>query len=424
MTFRRGLFIGVIFLALFSGPSRVSAFSEEGFRNLHIFSKVLSHVENSYVEEVDDQKLIQGAIQGMLSSLDPHSVYMRPEAYKELKVDTSGKFGGVGIEVWIKDGKLIVVSPVEGTPAFKAGLKPKDEIIRINGKATRDMNLSDAVLNMRGKIGSRVRLTIQREGDEKPFDVVMMRQLIKVPSVKSEILDKEYGYVKLRSFQENSTRDLQRELKKLAKSGADKGLILDLRNNPGGLLDEAVRMSDLFLDKGVIVTTKSRNAEIDRQEAKAEGTEEFYPMIVLVNEGTASASEIVAGALKDHGRAVIIGAQTFGKGSVQTVIELDDGSALKLTIALYYTPSGRSIQAHGIDPDIIVEEVPPEVAETKKRIREQDLPGHIEVKGIKGSEGVKAKVDMTSKDVDYQKNVALDYLKSWELFKPHSQSDK
>jgi carboxyl-terminal processing protease len=415
--------------------SMVLALSDAGFEKLHIFSKVLNQVEKNYVENVNDGQLVTNAIRGMLAGLDPHTVYMPPEAYKELRVDTAGRFGGVGVEVWYR-GKdmrdLTVVAPIEGSPADKAGLKAGDKITKIDGVPTRDMDLAEAVLKMRGKIGSKVTLTIQREDGKKMFDVVMSREVIKVPSIRAEVLDKEYGYVKLRTFQERAGEELEKQLEKFAKEGALKGLILDMRDNPGGLLDQAVEVVDLFINKGVIVTTESRGKEIDRREAKAEGTQPDYPIIVLVNGGTASASEIVAGALQDHARAVVLGTQTFGKGSVQTVIEMDDGSALKLTIALYFTPKGRSIQAQGIIPDIVVEAQPPSVAEKERKVREEDLPGHIEHPGEKITAPAGKEPVVTGERIDYQKKVALDYLKSWEIFRggklpnssPNSQSDK
>lgn len=420
------LYILFIFVFIFSTKS--FAASEEGFKNLHIFSKVLSQVEKNYVEEVNDALLVQNAIRGMLSSLDPHTVYMPPAAYKELRVDTAGKFGGVGIEVWIKGGVLTVIAPIEETPAFRAGIKTGDKIVRIDGKLTRDMDLAEAILKMRGKVGSKMTLTISRDGPKKTFDVTMAREMIKVPSIRREILDKEYAYVKIRSFQERTARDLNKELEKFKKEGALKGLILDMRDNPGGLLDQAVEVADLFIDKGVIVTTESRGKEIDRREARGNVAQESYPVIILVNGGTASASEIVAGAMQDHTRAVVLGTQTFGKGSVQTVIEMDDGSALKLTIALYFTPKGRSIQAQGIIPDIIVEDQPPEtVKEEKKGIRERDLPGHLEVPSERLETTEAPRLVTTAGKIDYQKKVALDYLKSWDIFKlgtSSSQNDK
>lgn len=399
------------------------ALSEDGFAKLHIFSKVLNQVEKNYVDKVDDSQLVQNAIRGMLSQLDPHTVYMPPSAYKELRVDTAGKFGGVGIEVWVKEGWLTVVAPIEGTPAERAGIKAGDKIIKIDGTPARELDLSEAVLKMRGKIGSKLTLTIVRDDPKKPFDVILTRETIKVPSIRSEILDKEYGYVKIRSFQERVAKDLKKTLAKFAKEGALKGLILDMRDNPGGLLEEAVEVTDLFLENGVIVTTESRGEEVDRREAVKEGTQGNYPVIALVNGGTASAAEIVAGALQDHVRAAVLGTTTFGKGSVQTVIEMDDGSALKLTIALYFTPKGRSIQAHGINPDIIVEEQPPDADKADKKIREEDLPGHLEVPSERIEAAKSPTLVTAAGKIDYQKKVALDYLKSWEIFRSGSQND-
>jgi len=417
--------ITLVCLTVFFGQQRAFALSEKGYEKLHIFSKVLNQVEKNYVENVDDSILIQNAIRGLLTNLDPHTIYMPPASYKELRVDTSGRFGGIGVEIWIRGGALTVVAPIEGTPAARAGLKTGDKIIRIDGDSTRDLDLGEAVLKMRGKTGSKITLTIIRDDPKKPFDVVMTRELVNVPSTRTEVIDKEFGYVKIRSFQEQTARDLKKALDKFAKEKALKGLILDLRDDPGGLLDQAVEVSDLFIDKGVIVTTESRGVEVERREAKSEGTQGNYPMIVLVNGGTASASEIVAGALQDHGRAVVLGTPTFGKGSVQTVVEMDDGSALKLTVALYFTPKGHSIQAHGITPDIVVEEEPPEdVVSGKKIIREQDLPGHIEVPSERIVTETPQKITTPAGKFDYQKKVALDYLKSWDIFRSGSQIDK
>jgi len=404
------------------------ALSDAGFKGLHVFSKVLSQVETNYVEPIDDGQLIRNAIRGMLMGLDPHTVYMPPEAYKELRVDTAGKFGGIGIEVTYKGGVLTIVTPIEGSPAAKAGLKPGDKILKIDGVSTRELDLSEAALKMRGKIGSKTTLTIVRDDPKKQFEISVPREMIRVPSVMSEVLDREYGYVKIRTFQERTSKDLENALNKFAKQKALRGLILDLRNDPGGLLEQAVKVADIFLEKGVIVTTESRGKEIDRREAIAEGTQPNYPVIVLVNGGTASAAEIVAGALQDHQRAVVLGTQSFGKGSVQTVVEMDDGSALKLTIALYFTPKGRSIQAQGIVPDIIVEDAPPDVVEKKRQVREKDLPGHIEVPDRLDTAEAQ-KLDVTASKGDYQKEIALNYLKSWEIFRAgalqsNSQTDK
>lgn len=410
-----------VFLLVFLAASGSAfALTEKGFENLHIFSKILTQVEKNYVEEVDDSALIRNAIRGMLSNLDPHTVYMPPSAYKELRIDTSGKFGGIGVEVWIRGGVLTVVAPVEGTPADKAGIKTGDKIIKIDGVNTRELDLSQAILKMRGKVGSKATLTVIRDDAKKPFDIIVNREIIKIPSIRSEILEKEYGYVKIRSFQERTARDLKKELEKFEKAGALNGLIVDMRDNPGGLLDQAVDVADLFLDKGVILTTESRGREIERREATVKGKTPSYPIIVLVNGGTASASEIVAGALQDHARALVLGTQTFGKGSVQTVVEMDDGSALKLTIALYFTPKGRSIQAQGIMPDVVVLNQLPQTAEkeAKEKVREQDLPGHLEAP----AERLESVESIIPKEVraDYQKKVALDYLKSWEIFRSGS----
>ena len=407
-------------LSIVSGPS--FALSDKGFQTLDIFSKILQYVESDYVETVDDQKLLRGAIRGMLSNLDPHTVYLSPEVYKELKADTSGIFGGVGLEITVRDGWVTVVSAVEGTPAFRAGILSGDRILKINGKSTKEMDLGDAVKEMRGKQGSKVILTISRRDMKQPFNVSLSRQIIKVPSVRAELLDNKYVYVKISSFQERTSDDLKKGLEKYKKEIQSGGLILDMRNNPGGLLDQAVKVSNQFLDGGVVVTTESRKKEIDRKEAEPDtnGTKSHFPLIVLVNGGSASAAEIVAGALQDHARALLMGTQTFGKGSVQSIVELDDGSALKLTIARYFTPSGRSIQAAGIRPDVIVEPAPTKVAKegAPLRLREEYLEGHL--KGTSEEEGAPSKtVPELSQEspTDYQKQMALNYLKSWETFK-------
>ncbi len=410
----RAIRVGLaVFLAGFLLPASSHALTEKGYKSLHIFTKVLGYVEDSYVDEVDEQKLIAGAIRGMLMTLDPHSAYMPPAVFKELKVDTSGRFDGVGIEVAIRDGILTVVAPIKGSPADKAGVEPGDKIFKINGESTENMDLTQAVTKMRGKRGSRVVITIVRKNFKQPFEISLMRQAINVPSVKWEVLDKHYGYVSVSSFQSDTSKSLKKAIKELGDKGALHGMVLDLRKNPGGLLDQAVEVSNLFLDKGVIVTTESRGQEIDRREATAEGDKVTCPVIILVDHGSASASEIVAGALQDNKRAMILGLQSFGKGSVQTVVELDDGSGLKLTVARYFTPSGRSIQAQGITPDIVVPAEAPKVEDKKASISEGALPGHLEV--------TKERIVPKEKPAevlakDYQVGVALDYLKSWDVF--------
>ena len=385
-----------------------AAVSDKGYKELHVFSKVLHYIEDNYVETVNDEELIQGAIKGLLSTLDPHSVYLPPKVYRELQLDTLGRFQGVGIEVGIRNKSLTVISPIKGSPAEKAGIKTGDRIVAINNKPTSSMDLSEAVAMIRGKRGTKITLSLVREGEKKPYVAKLTRSIIRVPSVDYQILDDNYGYVSVSSFQQGTTKSLEKALKALRKKNALKGLVLDLRQNPGGLLEQAVEVSNLFLKEGTIVSTSGRGKELARFVATENDTENYFPMIVLVDAGSASAAEIVAGALQDNNRAIVLGESTFGKGSVQTVIELDDGGALKLTIAKYYTPSGKSIQAHGITPDI---KVPKEIKKTqsRQRIKEKDLLGHLE--------GSKMENEKESKIKDYQKKVALDYLKSWSIFK-------
>ncbi|MFH1875202.1 MAG: S41 family peptidase [Pseudomonadota bacterium] len=404
-------FLILLSLTIFLAPLTSWAVTEKGFKNLHIFTKVLSYLEDNYVDEIDEEKVIRGAIAGMLGTLDPHTVYMSPEVFKELKVDTKGRFDGIGLEVAIRDGVLTVIAPISGTPADRAGIQPGDKIIRINGQSTEHTDLAEAITKMRGKRGTKVKLTIIREGSKKPHYFTIMRQAINVPSVRAERID-GYVYVHISSFQEGTAKELKKALKKLQKENSLHGLILDLRKNPGGLLDEAVAVSNLFLKKGIIVTTESRGQEVDRVQASEEGDKFEVPMIVLVDEGSASASEIVAGALQDNKQAMIFGSKTFGKGSVQTVVELDDGSGLKLTVARYFTPKGRSIQAHGIEPDVKVPAKAPKVELKEGVVREEALVGHLEA-----PEG-KEPTSETPQDLtkDYQIKVALDYLKSWEIF--------
>lgn len=343
----------IIFLSLIF-PTNVGALSEKGFKSLHLFTKILHYVEENYVSEVDEEVLIRGAIRGMLGTLDPHTVYMSPQIYRELKVDTSGRFDGIGIEVTVRDGWLTVVSPVKGSPADKVGIQAGDRIVKIGGHLTKDLNLSEAVTLMRGKRGSHITLSIMRQGLKNPIDVSIVRRIIKVPSVTHQLHDGRIGYANISSFQQGTGRALERALKELSGKEGLSGLVLDLRKNPGGLLDQAVDVCDLFMDHGVIVTTESRGQEIDRREARPEGTVPGYPIVVLIDGGSASAAEIVAGALQDNKRATVMGTTSFGKGSVQTVVDLDDGSGLKLTIAHYFTPSGRIIQDNGVKPDIVV----------------------------------------------------------------------
>jgi len=329
---------------------------ERGYRQLHIFAEVLHQVEKNYVDPIDTKKLITGAVDGMLATLDPHTVYMEPDVYKELKTESVGRFSGVGVEVSIENGWLTVVAPIEDSPAWKAGIRSKDKIVRINGVSTKGMSLGEAVRLMRGREGSGIRVTVMREGVEHPLEFYLKREAIKVPSVTVEDMGDGYLYARISVFQERTAMELKEKLGELHKKGDIKGLIIDLRNNPGGLLTEAVDVADLFLSKGVIVSTKNKEKEVSRYEAKEGDDEPNYPILVLIDGGSASASEILAGALKDYKRALIIGSQSFGKGSVQSVIELSNGAALKITVAKYYTPSGTSIQGSGITPNVIVEE--------------------------------------------------------------------
>jgi carboxyl-terminal processing protease len=401
---------------------------------LESFSNILSIVRKNYVEEVDTKTLVSGAINGMLHSLDPHSAYLTPDLYKELQSDTQGRFGGLGIEITVKGGILTVVSPIEDTPAFKAGIKPGDQIFKIEEEFTKDMSLVDAVKKMRGLKGTKINLTIRREGSPDLIDFSLVRDIIRVRSVRSRSLEPGYGYIRLAQFQERSDRDLQRALEKLAaEKGGMKGLVLDLRNNPGGLLTQAVRVSDLFLESGLIVYTEGRiEAQKQKYFAQKDGSWMDFPIVVLVNGGSASASEIVAGALQDHKRAVVLGTKTFGKGSVQTILPLDDSSALRLTTARYFTPNGRSIQTTGIVPDIVLDNTPGDGnAEAAKRpgLREENLPGHLN-NPQPGSDAAPQSDQEREKqipssgptgdetiDKDAQLKRALDLLKSWDVFK-------
>jgi carboxyl-terminal processing protease len=343
---------------MLTGPLARADREDTTYKNLEVFARVLSYLENNYVETVDQRKLMHGAIKGMLETLDPHTVFMPPEVFKEMKIDTSGEFGGLGVEIARKGESIVVVAAIDDTPAARAGLRPGDEILRIDDELTQGRDLPWALQKMRGPAGKRVLLTIMREGFSAPREIAIIRDHIRIVSVEGALYG-GIGYVKVKNFQDRTDLYLRKELDRLRGLNGGKelrGLVLDLRNNPGGLLDQAVAISDRFLPGNLaIVSTKGRNgANASEERSKDRDTEPNYPLVVLVNAGSASASEIVAGALQDHGRAVLMGTQTFGKGSVQTVIELEDGSGLKLTIARYYTPSGRSIQERGITPDFTV----------------------------------------------------------------------
>ena len=453
--------LGLALLVIVSGRDGVKdveAVPKENYEGLETFTNILTIIQKNYVDEVSTKQLIEGAITGMLAALDPHSAYLTPDLYRELQVDTKGSFGGLGIEITNRNGLLTVVSPIDGTPAYRSGIKAGDQILKIDGEFTKDMTLVDAVKRMRGPKDTKVTLTLRRENVADIFDVTLTREIIKIQSVKSKTLEKGFGYVRVTQFQERTDDDLERALKQLGKEGNLQGLVLDLRNDPGGLLTQAVKISDVFLDSGLIVYTDGRlENQSQKYFAHKQGTYSDFPMVVLVNAGSASASEIVAGALQDHKRALILGTQTFGKGSVQTILPLDDTSALRLTTARYYTPNGRSIQATGIVPDIVMDQNGNVAAAEKNAdsVREANLPRHLtgqkgnrkgeskkegekgEEKNDKGSEatppggapGVEpasqtttpteppAEVHEGELGADPQLDRAVELLKTWQVFK-------
>ncbi|MFH1033730.1 MAG: S41 family peptidase [Pseudomonadota bacterium] len=407
------------------------AAGDADYQRMRVFTEVMDEIEKKYVEKKTSEELITEALKGMVSSLDPHSSYLTPDEFKDLQIETKGSFQGVGIEITLKDGILTVVSPIEGTPAFLAGVHPGDRIIKIDGKLTKGMSLMDAVKMIRGPKDTKVTLTILREGAAKLQDIAINREVIPLRSVRFNILEDGYGYVRIASFQEDTTRDLIKALRVLQGQKVPlKGLVLDLRNDPGGLLQEAVSVADQFLKEGLIVSTKGRlpNQQMVFRASKNTAAQD-YPVIVLVNNGSASASEIVAGALQDNKRAIVLGTQTFGKGSVQTIIPLDDKGALRLTTARYYTPNGRSIQAKGIEPDLVVPFEPPveKKGETPQTIREKDLSGAMAPEDRPAAQEDKAqpkdkeeadKLHMSADRLakDNQLVRALDLLKAWQVF--------
>lgn len=369
-----GMFAGAVMAKRLPSQSGV-------YENLKIFTEALSYVESNYVEEVEPEKVIQGAIKGMLRTLDPHSSYMPPDLYREMQVETEGRFGGLGIEITMRDDVLTVVSPIDGTPAFRAGIEPGDQIIKVDGESTKEMSLVDAVKKLRGPEGSAVTISIFRQGFAEPKDFTLSRAVIQIKSVRWTRLQDDVGYVKLRSFHKTTEEELEEALQDLGEQHI-KTLVLDLRNNPGGLLEQAIAVANVFLEGGkLIVYTKGRLPNQNMKGfSKSDGLHVSYPMVVIVNGGSASASEIVAGALQDLNRATIVGTQSFGKGSVQTIIPLSDGSGLRLTTAKYYTPKGGEIHGKGITPDIVVEKPQePENQESEPKTprsrRHIDLPG-------------------------------------------------
>jgi carboxyl-terminal processing protease len=449
LTFLAGVVVSAIAMVFASASGNVA--SAARYDDLGLFTSVMRLVQQNYVEEVDESALIRGALRGMLSELDPHSSFLDTEAYREMQVDTRGEFHGLGIEITKrKDGFIEVVAPIEGTPAFQAGVRAKDSIVSICPtempkewsepcRSTKNMTLFEAVQLMRGKRGSEIKIDIFREGFEAPKQFTIRRDVVKIQSVTGRIVEPGYAYVRVRAFQEHTVDDLSDVLEDLRKQSKDApigGLVLDLRDDPGGLLDQAVKVANLWLSDGLVVYTKGR-AEDQRQEFRAtnDGNEPSYPIAVLVNEGTASASEIVAGALQDQRRALVIGEKTFGKGSVQTVYPLSDGAGLRLTTALYYTPAGRSIQEVGITPDIAVAgNAPAEGGSPSGRLRESDLEGHFRHPDTDGgTPGAAPELPVPSSDkikeidpgtpvadegdgTDVQLARAVEVLKSWTYF--------
>jgi carboxyl-terminal processing protease len=417
--------IGALFLN--GNGEGVNADTSEVYKNIEIFTEVLREIEKNYVEPEDPQKLIYGAIKGMIQNLDPHSSFMTKEEHRELMMETRGSFMGIGIEITIRDSILTVVSPIEGTPAYIAGVKAGDKIVRIEEKSTKDMTMMEAVKMIRGPKGTKVNLTIIRNETEKPLEFSITRDVIPLRSVRHHLLTPDIGYIRISNFQSKTNKDLSSALEALEKNRKLRGLILDLRNNPGGLLTQAIKVSDIFLDEGVIVSTKGRDTLQDIEATAHKNKKSIsYPIIILVNSGSASAAEIVAGALQDNKRALILGTRTFGKGSVQTILPLSDGSGLRLTTARYYTPSGKSIQSSGITPDIELSFVPPDQKEDKEKrrfLREEDLEGHMPVKNGDDKETTEEaeeiQKDQLVKDLiknDNQIRHALQLLQTWTIF--------
>ncbi len=433
----RAVFALFLVIGFLSGTAFADISQEEKektYKQLEIFSNVLSILQENYVEEVDAQKAVDGAIQGLLFTLDPHSSYLTAEEFEDLQDETSGAFSGVGIEITVKDGVLTVVSPIEGTPADKAGVKANDQIVEIEGKKTKEMSSTEAIKQLRGPKGSKVTISIQREGLNELRPFTLTRDIIPLHSVKAFFLTPGFAYTRITNFQSHTTRDFKHGLANLQKKQAIRGLILDLRNNPGGLLDQAVSISDMFLRQGTIVSTKGRTEDQSMFfKAHKTGDDTSVPMVVLVNEGSASASEIVAGAIQDHKRGVIVGTRTFGKGSVQTIIPLPDGAGLRMTTAKYYTPDGRTIQALGITPDVEVPLAPEpkgdgSTAKNSEILREADLDNHFQSQKTEAFQPV-GTIDPEIREKlqnDNQLSTALNILKSLDLFSDYrkAQIDK
>ena len=416
-----------VVVSLFLVPARYGGTADtETYRQLNMLGDVFERVRAEYVEEVEDSVLIEAAIQGMLSSLDPHSTFLNAKSYGDMQVQTKGEFGGLGIEVTMEGGVVKVVSPIDDTPAHRAGIQPGDLIIGIDGEQVFGLTLGEAVDRMRGPVKSEIVVTVKRESIEQPFDVTIVRDVIRITSVKSKA-EGNVAFVRITSFNEQTDRGLDKAMKELAEEIGDElqGVVIDLRNNPGGLLDQAIAVADAFLEKGEIVSTRGRGSRGgQRFNARGGDLAQGLPIVVLINSGSASASEIVAGALQDHKRAIILGTRSFGKGSVQTIIPLPGDAAMRLTTARYYTPSGRSIQATGIEPDILVEAGTVEIASDSGRRREEDLRGRLESETVNSdtTDDSGALVSETNDAeqkkvlVDYQLQRALDLIRGVALF--------
>ncbi|MEH6557941.1 MAG: S41 family peptidase [Oceanicoccus sp.] len=426
----------VIAIALLGSVSLATAqdeneITEEGrlpLDELRSFADVFNHIRLSYVDEIDDKTLLENAIRGMLSGLDPHSTYLDKKSFDDLQVSTTGEFGGLGLEVGMENGFVKVIAPIDDTPAQKAGIESGDLIIKLDGKPVKGMSLNDAVNEMRGKKDSEIELTIVREGLRQPFDVVLKRDIIKVVSVRSKTLEDGYGYIRIAQFQSKTGSEFRKAINKLQESNEEvKGLVLDLRNNPGGILQASVEVVDALIDEGLIVYTEGR---LDNSHSEYSATPKDLsngtPLVVLINGGSASASEIVAGALQDHRRAVIMGTDSFGKGSVQTVVPLSKDHAIKLTTARYYTPNGRSIQAQGIVPDITVERAKIEAIKTSGGITEADLQGHLS--SSNGDESDSKKREDKNKETqfnsDNQLYEALNLLKGLHILSLNNRKEQ
>ena len=446
-TYVLGLILILVIFIMAETGFQVRAFAQERYADLQNFSKVLNLIQQYYVEEVDTKKLIYGAIKGMLRELDPHTNFMPPELFKDFETETSGEFGGLGIEISLQSGILTIISPIEDAPAWEAGIKAGDKVIAVDGTSTKGMSLVEASQLMRGKKGSKVVLRVVRENEDKPRDITVVRGNVKIKSVKYTDMGDGFAYIKVTSFIENTAKDLEKVMENHAKNNKNhmSGILIDLRRNPGGLLDQAIKVSDMFLKEGTIVSTIGRNkAEKEVAVATKKGKYTDVPLVILVNEYTASASEIVSGALQDNKRALIVGQRTFGKGSVQSVIKLGDGSGLKLTVARYYTPSGISIQAEGIHPDIDIDDVDSDAFAKSvikgQTTREGDIAGHLKGDKEKAAEkldlkkaadegalawwkelGAKKEEKLSPRDkvlrADYQAFQAFSYLKAWSTMR-------